>query len=143
MTEEMQNTDLQQNTEGQVSEANVQAESIQTNDVPKGEQPVQAPEVSPEKIDRLAHMKDFDFKDKNGYVWHYKLQYPGLMKHQEIYDEARGDNGQISYAKLHELYLRDVVVEPYDLTTDDFNTRPGFFELMDAVDTFLAERSNL
>ncbi|WP_230678526.1 hypothetical protein [Lacticaseibacillus zhaodongensis] len=107
-------------------------------------QPAQSvPTPQPYKIDRLGENKDFTYTDKNGYVWHYTLQFPGLKKMYEILDSSNNDNGTTSQSKLYENYLKFVVVKPAGLTIDSFNTIPGFSELMNAADTFCGERISL
>ncbi|MGG1105638.1 hypothetical protein ABES74_02335 [Bacillus subtilis] len=68
----------------------------------------------------------------------YTLQHPGTRRSIEFNDEAININtGMFSSAKLYELYMKEVVVEP-KVSYDYFDEKPGFLELMKEVQTFLS-----
>ncbi|KIO58726.1 hypothetical protein B4143_4353 [Bacillus subtilis] len=68
----------------------------------------------------------------------YTLQHPGTRRSIEFNDEAININtGMFSSAKLYELYMKEVVVEP-KVSYDYFDKKPGFLELMKEVQTFLS-----
>lgn len=95
--------------------------------------------VEPVKLNLLAEQKEYVYTDKNGYEWKYLLQFPGMLKAQEILDDSQDENGKLLRAKMYQNYLKWVVVDPQGLTVDDFNERPGLLELMAACDSFLGE----
>lgn len=113
-----------------------QVQTIQTaqNTLPPVQESIPAP--APVKLDRLGHNEKFVFTDANGYEWPYEFQFPGLRRAYEIFDNARMANGQISKAALYDEFCEAVIVSPANLTVDSFDERPGFEEVMDAVDTF-------
>lgn len=97
--------------------------------------------VQPEKVDRLGKNKIVKIKDANGYEWEYELQFPGMRKALEMEDNCRMENGQLAKSLLFDEYLENVVVNPDKLTIDDFDNRPGMFDLFNEIQTFLTERS--
>ncbi|MHA3065652.1 hypothetical protein [Lacticaseibacillus saniviri] len=96
----------------------------------------------PVKIDRLAHNEDYVYTDKNGYEWKYTFQFPGIRKMQQMLDSSRLDNGVFSEALYNEMLCENVIVVPHGLTLDDFDTRPGYQEVMRAADLFCGSRFN-
>lgn len=95
--------------------------------------------AEPVKLGLLTKQKEYTYTDANGYQWTYTFQFPGMRKLIEMYDEARSAAGGFNNSILYPLYLKHVVVSPVGLTLDVFDNRPGLFELMDAVDSFLGE----
>ncbi len=77
--------------------------------------------------------------DKEGKDWEYLLQFPGMRAAMEILDNSRMPNGLISRAVYAQELLDQVVVEPANLTVDDFDERPGLSQLIDEADLFLGE----
>ncbi|KRO15902.1 hypothetical protein [Lacticaseibacillus saniviri] len=160
MTEVEDTQQTQPTTQGQqvAPEAPVNAASLQATpnpEVPEQQAPAtltavangqklaetkKAPE--PVKIDRLAHNEDYVFTDENGYEWHYTFQFPGIRKMQQMLDSSRLDNGVFSEALYNEMLCENVIVAPHGLTLDDFDTRPGYKEVMTAADLFCGSRFN-
>lgn len=99
----------------------------------------QAPAPEPVDLSLMTKHKLYTYTDKNGYKWSYTLQFPGMRKLIEIYDEARSAAGGFNNSILYPLYFKHVIVEPVGLTIDTFDNRPGLFELMEAVESFLEE----
>lgn len=148
MSEEIQNqnvTPIAQNPVAPQAPASqpVPAANAALNAQTPVEQQGVAPAPQPYKIDRLGENKEFEYVDKNGYTWHYTLQFPGMKRMYEILDEASLPNGGTAQSVLYADYLKDVVVKPGGLTLDAFNTRPGFQELMTAADEFCGSRISL
>nr|WEZ27503.1 hypothetical protein P5635_15545 [Bacillus subtilis] len=68
----------------------------------------------------------------------YTLQHPGTRRMVELQDEAVNINtGKPNTARLYELYMSEVVVNP-KVSYDYFDEHRGFNELMREVQTFLS-----
>lgn len=98
-----------------------------------------APVPEPVKLSLLTKQKEYTYTDSNGYQWKYTFQFPGMKKLIEIYDEARSTAGGFNNSILYPLYFQYVIVSPTGLNLDTFDNRPGLFELMAAVESFLDE----
>lgn len=118
------------------------AQNAINNNVPVDQQTL-APKPQPYKIDRLGQNKEYVYKDKNGFEWHYTFQFPGIRKMMAILDEARMPNGAFANSKLYASFCKDVIVAPRNLSLDDFDQRPGMQEVMDACDEFCGQRISL
>lgn len=144
MTEQVQNTETQTIGATQPTPATVatpeQVAAIQAAQsvLPTTSNVVPAPK--PVQIDRLGHNETFVFTDKNGFDWEYEFQFPGVRKAYEILDNARMSNGVLANSLLYDGYCENVIVKPVGFTLDDFDSRPGLDEVMEAVDTFCGKR---
>lgn len=117
-----------------------QSEQVVQN-VANGNEPKKPAE--PVKIDRLAGNENFTFTDANGYEWQYTFQFPGIRKINEMLDNSKMGNGVISNTIYWQELLDNVVIEPRRLDLDDFDTRPGLTEVMDAADTFCGKKMSI
>lgn len=88
---------------------------------------------------KYGKQENWKYTDKNGKEWDYKFQYPGMRTTMEILDNSRMANGIVSRTTFADLLLEHVVVEPRNLTIDDFDERPGMNDLIDAADEFLGQ----
>ena len=101
------------------------------------------PQVHPQKIDRLSEgVKSWQYTDKNGYKWEYQFQFPGIREAYAILDYSKDANGNLMQGDYMDQLITGLVVEPVNLSLDDFNERPGLNELIEVLDTFLGERIN-
>ncbi|AXF35433.1 hypothetical protein ACFC1O_08390 [Bacillus subtilis] len=71
----------------------------------------------------------------------YTLQHPGTRRMVELQDEAVNINtGKPNTARLYELYMSEVVVNP-KVSYDYFDEHRGFNELMREVQSFLDDET--
>lgn len=91
------------------------------------------------QVTKYGKQENWTYTDKNEKVWEYTFQYPGMRTAMEILDNSRMANGILSRTMFADLLLEHVVVEPRNLTIDDFDERPGMNELIDAADEFLGK----
>ena len=122
MAEELQTTQAAQPT---------LAEQVQ-------QQVVQIPEVA-KPVSKFGQQKEVEIKRADGGVDKYLLQYPGIRKAMEIIDNSTMPNGQLARSIFADQLLEYVVVQPENLTLDDFDEREGINQLVDAADEFLGE----
>lgn len=91
------------------------------------------------QVSKYGKQEKWTHTDSNGKEWNYTFQYPGMRTAMEILDNSRMSNGIISRTIFADLLLEHVVIEPRNLTIDDFDERPGMNELIDAADEFLGK----
>lgn len=91
------------------------------------------------QVTKYGKQEKWVYTDKNGKDWEYTFQYPGMRTTMEMLDSSRMPNGLVSRTALADLLLENVVIEPRNLTIDDFDERPGMNELVDAADEFLGQ----
>lgn len=102
------------------------------------QQPVQIPEVA-KPVSKFGQQKEVEIKRADGGVDKYLLQYPGIRKAMEIIDNSTMPNGQLARSIFADQLLEHVVVQPANLSLDDFDEREGINQLVDAADEFLGE----
>lgn len=102
------------------------------------QQSVQIPEVA-KPVSKFGQQKEVEIKRADGGVDKYLLQYPGIRKAMEIIDNSTMPNGQLARSIFADQLLEHVVVQPANLTLDDFDEREGINRLVDAADEFLGE----
>lgn len=117
----------------------LQATQAAQQTVPEqSQQPVQIPEVA-KPVSKFGQQKEVEIKRADGGVDKYLLQYPGIRKAMEIIDNSTMPNGQLARSIFAEQLLEHVVVQPANLSLDDFDEREGINQLVDAADEFLGE----
>ncbi|KAA8446554.1 hypothetical protein [Weissella paramesenteroides] len=102
------------------------------------QQSVQIPEVA-KPVSKFGQQKEVEIKRADGGVDKYLLQYPGIRKAMEIIDNSTMPNGQLARSIFADQLLEHVVVQPANLSLDDFDEREGINQLVDAADEFLGE----
>lgn len=102
------------------------------------QKPVQIPEVA-KPVSKFGQQKEVEIKRADGGVDKYLLQYPGIRKAMEIIDNSTMPNGQLARSIFADQLLEHVVVQPANLSLDDFDEREGINQLVDAADEFLGE----
>ncbi|GEP74112.1 hypothetical protein [Weissella thailandensis] len=102
------------------------------------QQSVQIPEVA-KPVSKFGQQKEVEIKRADGGVDKYLLQYPGIRKAMEIIDNSTMPNGQLARSIFADQLLEHVVVQPANLSLDDFDEREGINQLIDAADEFLGE----
>lgn len=102
------------------------------------QQSVQIPEVA-KPVSKFGQQKEVEIKRADGGVDKYLLQYPGIRKAMEIIDNSTMPNGQLARSIFADQLLKHVVVQPANLSLDDFDEREGINQLVDAADEFLGE----
>lgn len=102
------------------------------------QQSVQIPEVA-KPVSKFGQQKEVKIKRADGGVDKYLLQYPGIRKAMEIIDNSTMPNGQLARSIFADQLLEHVVVQPANLSLDDFDEREGINQLVDAADEFLGE----
>lgn len=117
----------------------LQATQAAQQTVPEqSQQPVQIPEVA-KPVSKFGQQKEVEIKRADGGVDKYLLQYPGIRKAMEIIDNSTMPNGQLARSIFADQLLEHVVVQPANLSLDDFDEREGINQLVDAADEFLGE----
>lgn len=104
----------------------------------QAQQPVQIPEVA-KPVSKFGQQKKVEIKRADGGMDEYLLQYPGVRKSMEIIDNSTMPNGQMARSIFADQLLEHVVVQPANLTLDDFDEREGINQLIDEADEFLGE----
>ena len=102
------------------------------------QQSVQIPEVA-KPVSKFGQQKEVEINRADGGVDKYLLQYPGIRKAMEIIDNSTMPNGQLARSIFADQLLEHVVVQPANLSLDDFDEREGINQLVDAADEFLGE----
>lgn len=102
------------------------------------QQSVQIPEVA-KPVSKFGQQKEVEIKRADGGVDKYLLQYPGIRKAMEIIDNSTMPNGQLARSIFADQLLEHVVIQPANLSLDDFDEREGINQLVDAADEFLGE----
>lgn len=102
------------------------------------QQSVQIPEVA-KPVSKFGQQKEVEIKRADGGVDKYLLQYPGIRKAMEIIDNSTMPNGQLARSIFADQLLEHVVVQPANLSLDDFDELEGINQLVDAADEFLGE----
>ena len=113
-------------------------QAAQQTDPSQAQQPVQSPEVA-KPVSKFGQQKEVEIKRADGGVDKYLLQYPGIRKAMEIIDNSTMPNGQLARSIFADQLLEHVVVQPANLTLDDFDEREGINQLIDEADEFLGE----
>ena len=114
------------------------AEELQATQAAQPQQPVKIPEVA-KPVSKFGQQKEVQIKRADGGVDKYLLQYPGIRKTMEIIDNSTMPNGQLARSIFADQLLEHVVVQPANLSLDDFDEREGINQLVDAADEFLGE----
>jgi len=117
-----------------VNEQVVAAQTVEENAVL-----TTAPATPKKPASKFGRQKTVEIKRQDGGIDTYLLQYPGVRKVMEIMDNSTMPNGQIARSAYGDQLLQEVVVDPANLTLDDFDEREGINELIDAADEFLGE----
>jgi hypothetical protein len=95
--------------------------------------------VKVEHLSKKGKQEKFELKDEDGNVIkEYTLQFPGIRKTEELFDEARNAVGILEQKKYNELLMKHVIVEP-KTDWDYWDENEGYRRVMDAADTFLGE----
>jgi hypothetical protein len=102
------------------------------------QQSVQIPGVA-KPVSKFGQQKEVEIKRADGGVDKYLLQYPGIRKAMEIIDNSTMPNGQLARSIFADQLLEHVIVQPANLSLDDFDEREGINQLVDAADEFLGE----
>ena len=88
---------------------------------------------------KFGKQKTVEIKRTDGETDTYLLQYPGIRKVMEMIDDSMMPNGILARSVYAEQLLKEVVVQPANLTIDDFDEREGLQTLVDEADEFLGE----